>query len=93
VCFDRKRICGRIYLDEFFVNFVSFCVLLIPFRVPVGSGQDHARHSVAQFHLMEVDNQSKWDVHEFHVGTRIFYTKETKETKNFVMGPTTGKHH
>ncbi len=59
--------------NEFFVSFVAFCVFLIRFRVPVGSGQNHARYPVGWFHLKPVH--------------KTFYTKQTKETKNFVLRP------
>jgi hypothetical protein len=66
------RLYERIDSNEFFVSFVA-CVFLIRFRVPIGSGQNHARYPVGQFHLKPVH--------------KTFYTKQTKETKNVVLHP------
>jgi hypothetical protein len=63
------RICERIYSDEFFVSFVAFCVFLIRFRVPVGSGQNHARYPVCLFHLKPVH---KTFLHQANEGNEEF---------------------
>jgi hypothetical protein len=70
-CFDLNRIWFRIYSDEFFVNFVSFCLFLNPLPRPGWLQAGSCGHPVAQFHLVEVDDQPQRDVHEFHVAQEL----------------------
>ena len=39
----------------------------------VGSGQYQAVNTVGQFHLMEIDEQSKRDIQQFHVAQELCF--------------------
>ena len=60
--FHAKFYMRHAYTSEFFVSFVCFCSLF-----SVGPRQNHAYDTIAQLHFMEVDDQPKRDIQEFHI--------------------------